>query len=166
MVFDMYIKFGLGKVKIEGLFKYVKYMGEVLIFVWLWGVSNIGDLYGGLGVSGGKVNVQDIFIIKYVDSCFNVLFNVVCMGGCIDQVWLYVINVIGEQIDFFMLELSEGILVILYFIGGSGGEDCLIENIILYFGKFKYFFQLQDDKGVKFGGVKDFIYDMQKVVVV
>lgn len=163
MAFDMHIKFGSGKVTIEGSSKHAKHKGEVPILAWSWGASNTGDLHGGTGASGGKANVQDISITKYVDSCSNALLNAVCTGGRIDTAWLYVTNATGEQTDFLTLELSEGILVTSYSTGGSGGEDRLTENITLHFGKFKYSFQPQDDKGAKLGGAKDFTYDMQKV---
>ena len=47
--------------------------------------------------------------------------------------------------------------------GGSGGDERLTENVTLHFGKFKYSFQPQDDKGKATGGTKDFTYDMQQV---
>jgi type VI secretion system secreted protein Hcp len=163
MAFDMHIKFGSGKVKIEGSSNHAKHKGEVPILSWSWGASNTGDLHGGTGASGGKAHVQDISITKYVDSCSNSLLNTVCTGGRIDQAWLYVTNATGEQTDFLTLELSEGVLVTSYSTGGSGGEDRMTENITLHFGKFKYSFQPQDEKGAKLGGAKEFSYDMQKV---
>ena len=163
MAFDMHIKFGSGKVKIEGSSKHAKHTGEVPVLAWSWGASNTGDLHGGAGASGGKAHVQDISITKYVDSCSNALLNAVCTGGRIDTAWLYVTNATGAQTDFLTIELSEGILVTSLSTGGSGGEDRLTENITLHFGKFKYSFQPQDDKGNAAGGAKDFTYDMQKV---
>ncbi len=68
MAFDMHIKFGSGKVKIEGSSKHAKHKGEVPILAWSWGASKTGDLHGGSGASGGKANVQDITVTKYVDS--------------------------------------------------------------------------------------------------
>lgn len=59
--------------------------------------------------------------------------------------------------------MSEGILLTSWSTGGSGGEDRLTENITLHFGKFKFSFQPQDDKGAADGGKKEFTYDMQKV---
>ncbi|MFC5582884.1 Hcp family type VI secretion system effector [Rhodanobacter terrae] len=163
MAFDMHIKFGSGKVKIEGSSKHKKHTGEVPILAWSWGASNSGDLHGGSGASGGKAHVQDISITKYVDSCSNALLDAVCTGGRIDTAWLYVTNATGEQTDFLTLELSEGILVTSYSTGGSGGEDRLTENVTLHFGKFKYSFQPQDDKGAAQGGAKEFSYDIQAV---
>jgi type VI secretion system secreted protein Hcp len=163
MAFDMHIKFGAGKVKIEGSSKHAKHKGEVPILAWSWGASNTGDLHGGSGASGGKAHVQDISVTKYVDSCSNALLDAVCTGGRIDQAWLYITNATGEQTDFLTLELSEGVLITSLSTGGSGGEDKLTENITLHFGKFKFMYQPQKDDGSKDGGTKDFTYDMQKV---
>jgi len=163
MAFDMHIKFGSGKVKIEGSSKHKKHTNEIPILAWSWGASNTGDLHGGSGASGGKAHVQDISVTKYVDTSSSALLNAVCTGGRIDQAWLYVTNATGEQTDFLTMELSEGILVTSYSTGGSGGEDRLTENITLHFGKFKYSFQPQDDKGAAQGGSKDFTFDIQKV---
>ena len=163
MAFDMHIKFGSGKVKIEGSSKHKKHTNEIPILAWSWGASNTGDLHGGSGASGGKAHVQDISVTKYVDTSSSALLNAVCTGGRIDQAWLYVTNATGEQTDFLTMELSEGILVTSYSTGGSGGEDRLTENITLHFGKFKYSFQPQDDKGAAQGGSKDFTFDIQAV---
>ncbi|HTV86865.1 MAG TPA: type VI secretion system tube protein Hcp [Dyella sp.] len=164
MAFDMHIKFGSGKVKIEGASNHKKHKGEVPILAWSWGTSNSGDLHTGAGsASGGKAHVQDISITKYVDGCSNALLQACCTGARVDQAWLYVTNATGEQTDFLTIELSEGILVTSTSTGGSGGEDRLTENITLHFGKFKYSFQPQDDKGGKQGGTKDFTFDIQQV---
>lgn len=164
MAFDMHIKFGSGKVKIEGASNHKKHKGEVPILAWSWGVSNSGDLHTGAGsASGGKAHVQDISITKFVDGCSNALLQAACTGARVDQAWLYVTNATGEQTDFLTIELSEGVLVTSVSTGGSGGEDRLTENITLHFGKFKYSFQPQDDKGGKQGGTKDFTFDIQQV---
>ena len=164
MAFDMHIKFGAGKVKIEGGSNHKKHKGEVPILAWSWGVSNTGDLHTGAGsASGGKAHVQDISITKYVDGCSNALLNACCTGARVENAWLYITNATGEQTDFLTIELSEGVLVTSMSTGGSGGEDKLTENITLHFGKFKYSFQPQDDKGGKDGGTKDFTFDIQKV---
>lgn len=164
MAFDMHIKFGSGKVKIEGASNHAKHKGEVPILAWSWGVSNTGDLHQGAGASsGGKANVQDISITKYVDACSNALLQACCTGARVEQAWLYVTNATGEQTDFVTIELSEGVLVTSLSTGGSGGEDRLTENVTLHFGKFKYSFQPQKDDGSKDGGTKDFTYDMTKV---
>lgn len=164
MAFDMHIKFGAGKVKIEGGSHHKKHKGEVPILAWSWGLSNGGDLHSAGGpTGGGKANVQDISITKYLDGCSHAFVNACATGGRVDEAWLYVSNATGEQTDFLTIHLSEGVLISSYSTGGSGGEDKLTENVTLHFGKFKYSFQPQDDKGAKEGGAKEFTYDIQQV---
>lgn len=164
MAFDMHLKFGTGKVEIKGASNHKKHKGEIPILAWSWGVSNSGDLHSGAGsASGGKAHVQDISITKYVDGCSNALLNACCTGARVENAWLYVTNATGEQTDFLTIELSEGVLITSTSTGGSGGEDRLTENITLHFGKFKYGFQPQDDKGGAAGGAKEFTYDIQAV---
>ncbi|MDR6934895.1 MULTISPECIES: type VI secretion system tube protein Hcp [unclassified Luteibacter] len=164
MAFDMHIKFGPGQVKIEGASNHAKHKGEVPIIAWAWGASNSGNLHTGAGyASGGKANVQDITITKFVDSCSNALLNACCTGARVENATLYVTNATGEQTDFVTIELSEGVMVTSMSTGGSGGDERLTENITLHFGKFKYAFQPQDDKGKPDGGKKEFTYDMQQV---
>ena len=164
MAFDMHIKFEGGSVQVKGASNHKKHKGEVPILAWSWGVSNTGDLHSGAGsASGGKAHVQDISITKYVDGCSNALMQACCTGARVEKATLYVTNATGEQTDFLTIELSEGVLVTSCSTGGSGGEDRLTENVTLHFGKFKYSFQPQDDKGGKDGGTKDFTFDMQQV---
>ena len=164
MAFDMHIKFEGGSVAVKGASNHKNHKGEVPILAWSWGVSNSGDLHTGAGsASGGKAHVQDISITKYVDGCSNALLQACATGARIEKATLYVTNATGEQTDFLTIELSEGVLVNSLSTGGSGGEDRLTENVTLHFGKFKYSFQPQDDKGGKSGGAKDFTYDIQQV---
>ena len=82
MAYDMHIKFGSGQVAIEGASNHAKHKGQVPILAWAWGASNSGNLHTGAGyASGGKANVQDITITKFVDSCSNALLNACCTGA-------------------------------------------------------------------------------------
>lgn len=164
MAFDMHIKFGPGQIKIEGASNHAKHKNEVPIIAWSWGASNTGNLHTGAGyAAGGKANVHDITVTKYVDSCSNALINACCTGARVDTATLYVTNATGEQTDFLTMELSEGVMITSVSTGGSGGDERLTENVTLHFGKFKYIFQPQDDEGKKSGGAKDFTFNMQEV---
>lgn len=164
MAFDMHLKFGPGDVKIEGASNHNKHKNEVPIIAWSWGASNTGNLHTGAGyAAGGKANIQDISVTKYVDACSNALLNACCTGARVENATLYVTNATGEQTDYITIELSEGVMITSVSTGGSGGEDRLTENITLHFGKFKYAFQPQNDKGKAEGGVKDFTFNMQEV---
>ncbi|KAG9607457.1 hypothetical protein KCV01_g5078, partial [Aureobasidium melanogenum] len=164
MAYDMHLKFGTGEVDIKGSSKHANHKDEVPILGWAWGVSNTGDLHHGEGhTGGGKANVQDITITKYVDASSNAILNACCTGKRIKDVTLYVSNATGEQTDFVSIEMSEGVLITAVSTGGSGMDDRLTENVTLHFGKFKYGFQPQDTAGKKNGGIKDFAFNMQEV---
>ena len=164
MAFDMHLKFGSGAVTIQGASAHSKHKNQVPIIAWSWGCSNTGNLHTGAGyASGGKANIQDITVTKYVDACSNALLQACCTGARIDTAYLYVTNATGQQTDYVTIELSEGILVTSVSTGGSGGDERLTENITLHFGKFKYSFQPQDDTGKASGGTKDFTYNIQQV---
>jgi type VI secretion system secreted protein Hcp len=164
MAFDMHLKFGTGSVTIQGASNHSKHTNQVPIIAWSWGVSNTGNLHTGAGyASGGKANIQDITVTKYIDSCSNAILNACCTGARLENAFLFVTNATGQQTDFVTIELSEGVLITSVSTGGSDGDERLTENITLHFGKFKYSFQPQDDEGKASGGTKDFTYDIQKV---
>lgn len=166
MAFDMHLKFvkGSGDVEISGSSNHAKHKGQVPILAWSWGCSNSANLQAGAGfASGGKAQVQDLSVTKYVDACSNALLQSCCTGARSEEAYLYVTNATGEQTDFLTIHLSEGVLVNSVSTGGTGGEDRLTENVTLHFGKFEYSFQPQKDNGKKDGGAKTFTYDMTKV---
>lgn len=163
MAFDMHVKFEGGKVKIKGDSKHKKHKDEIPILAWSWGLSNTVDLHHGGTGGGGKANVQDISLTKYIDDASASLIQACTTGSRCDKAYLYVTNASGEQTDFLTLELSEGVMVTSSSTGGSGGEDRLTENITLHFGKFMYSFQPQDATGAKEGGAKEFTFNIQEV---
>jgi type VI secretion system secreted protein Hcp len=76
MAFDMHLKFGSGAVTIQGASAHSKHKNQVPIIAWSWGCSNTGNLHTGAGyASGGKANIQDITVTKYVDACSNALLQ-------------------------------------------------------------------------------------------
>lgn len=160
----MHLKFEGGDVEIIGASNHKQHKDEVPIIAWSWGVTNAGNLHTGAGyAAGGKANVHDISITKYIDGVSNALLNACCTGARIETCTLYVTNATGEQTDYVTITLSEGVMITSVSTGGNGGEERLTENITLHFGKFKYEFQPQDEKGKKLGGPKDFTFNMQEV---
>ena len=161
MAFDMHIKFGGGKIKVEGSSDHAKHKGEVPLLAWSWGLANSADLHSASTGAGGKAQVQDISLTKYVDSSSHSLLQAAATGARLEEAWLYVTNATGEQTDYMTLHLSNGVMVTSVSTGGSGGEDRLTESVTLHFGKFKYGFQPQKPDGGKDGAVKEFTYDIQ-----
>lgn len=149
MVVDMFIKIG----DVKGEFKDKIYVEEIDVLVWSWGMFQFGLMYMGGGGGVGKVNVQDLLFIKYIDKFMFNLMMVCFSGKYYLQVKLIICKVGGEnQVEYLIIILKE-VLVFLVSIGGSGGEDCLIENVILNFVQVQVDYQLQKVDGVKDGGL-------------
>jgi len=163
MAFDMHLKFKGGSVTIEGGSTHGKHKNEIPVLAWSWGLSNSGDLHSSGSSSGGKAHVQDISLTKYVDKSSNALLQAAATGARLEEAWLYITNATGEQTDYVVLHLTNGVLITSVSTGGSGGEDRLTENITLHFGKFQYSFQPQKPDGKADGAAKTFTYDMQAV---
>jgi Hemolysin-coregulated protein (uncharacterized) len=164
MAYDMHLKFIGGSLDIVGSSKHYEHTNQIPILAWSWGASNSGSLHGDNITSGGKASVQDISITKYVDGTTSSLLNAVCAGARMDSAVLYVTNATGKQTDFLTLTMSKGVLIRSWSTGGSGGEDKIIENLTLHFGKFEFSFQPQTPEGNKDGGAKNYTYDMQAVL--
>lgn len=163
MAFDMHLKFEGGKVTIEGASAHKKHEGEIPVLAWSWGVANSADLHHSSTGAGGKANVQDISLTKYIDKSSHALLQACATGARLDKAILTVTNATGEQTDYLTIELSNGVMITSVSTGGSGGEDRLTENITLHFGKFEYKFQPQKPDGTEDGGALPFTYDIQAV---
>lgn len=164
MAFDMHVKFTGGSVSIQGASNHSKHENQVPILSWTWGVSNTGNLQTGAGyASGGKANIKDITIVKYVDSCSNAILQACCTGARVDTATLYMTNATGDQTDFVTLELSQGVLITSVSTGGATNDERMTESVTLHFGEFKFSFQPQDTEGKASGGTKDFAFSMPKV---
>jgi len=160
MAFDMHLKF---EPEIPGSSSHKKHAKEIPVLAWSWGVSNTADLHNSKTGGGGKAHVQDISVTKYVDSSSHALLLNCCVGKRMEKATLYVTNATGEQTDYLIIELSEGVIITSISTGGSGGEDRLTENLTLHFGKFEYKFQPQKPDGTPDGGLLPATYNMQAV---
>ena len=161
MALDMFINMG-GNIKGESRDKVQGPKGDIDILAWSWGMSQSGTTHMGGGGGAGKANFQDISFTKYIDSSSNALMTALAKGTHIEKCVLLVRKAGEGQQKYIQITMEE-VLVTSISTGGSGGEDRLTENITLHFGKFKYSFQPQDDKGAKKGGAKEFTFDIQGV---
>lgn len=161
MAVDMHLKFKGGDVTIEGASNHEKHKKEIPILAWSWGVSNSNSMHEGSGSAmGGKANVQDISVTKYVDGSSNAMMKSCCVGSRADEAWLYVTTSADDPTDYITLHLTKGVVITSISTGGSAGEERLTENVSINFGAFKFSFQEFNDKGKKEGGTKDFAFDI------
>ena len=69
----------------------------------------------------------------------------------------------GTALEYVTLTLTD-VIVTSYSISDATGSDVLQDVFSLNFGKFKYSYQPQDNKGAKKGGAIDATYDIAKNV--
>jgi type VI secretion system secreted protein Hcp len=107
---------------------------------------------GPRGGSGGKVNVQDISLTKYVDRSSPGLMKACCDCTPFKKAQLLVRKAGGNPLDYLIIDFEE-VRVSSVSTGGSGGEDKLTENVSLNFKVVKVHYQPQGKDGAKEGGV-------------
>lgn len=134
---------------IKGEAKDAVHADKIDVLAWSWGMSNSGTTHMGAGGGGGKVNVQDISISKYVDLASNDLIKKCTDGTHIDTGKLTVRKSGGEApVEYFIIDFSN-IIVSSYHTGGSkDGLDRIQENLTLNFRKFQITYTLQEENGV------------------
>ncbi|WP_308917913.1 type VI secretion system tube protein Hcp [Jannaschia sp. LMIT008] len=118
------------------------------VMEWNWGLTQSGTTHMGAGGGGGKVNVQDITLTKYVDLASNDLIKRCTSGEHIDSGELIVRKSGGNApIEYFILKM-ENIMITSYQTGGSkDGLDRIQETLTLNFRKFEITYTLQEESG-------------------
>ena len=121
---------------------------EIDVLAWNWGLSQSGTTHVGSGGGGGKVNVQDISLTKYVDLASNDLIKRCTTGEHIENGELIVRKSGGAApVEYFRIKM-ENIMITSYATGGSkDGLDRIQENLTLNFRKFEVAYTLQEASG-------------------
>lgn len=118
------------------------------ILDWQWGMSQSGTTHMGQGGGGGKVNVGDITVVKYVDLSTSDLLKRCTSGDHIESGELIVRKSGGTSPVEYMRIKFENIIVSSYTTGGSkDGLDRVQETLTLNFRKFEVIYTLQEDSG-------------------
>lgn len=121
---------------------------EIDVLAWSWGLTQSGTTHVGAGGGGGKVNVQDISLTKYVDLASNDLVKRCTTGEHIESGELVVRKSGGAApVEYFRIKM-ENIMISSYSTGGSkDGLDRIQENLTLNFRKFEIAYTLQEASG-------------------
>src|SRR5690606_4482240 len=125
-----------------------KHRDEIDVLAWNWGLTQSGTTHIGSGGGGGKVNVQDITLTKYVDLATNDLIKRATSGEHIENGELIVRKSGGASpVEYFRIKM-ENIMITSYNTGGAkGGLDRIQETLTLNFRKFEVVYTLQEDSG-------------------
>ena len=133
---------------VEGESKDSVYAGNIDIISWNWGMSQTGSFAMGGGGGVGKASFQDISITKYVDNSTPTLMQYITNGKHFESGKIVCRKAGGEKIEYMVIELSK-ILVSSLSVGGSNGDEQLIETISLNFAEFKVIYTNQNNDGTK-----------------
>lgn len=101
-----------------------------------------------MGGGGGKVNVQDITLTKYVDRATNDLIKRSSTGEHIEDGELIVRKSGGDgPVEYFRIKM-QNIMITSYNTGGAkDGLDRIQETLTLNFRKFEVTYSLQEESG-------------------
>ena len=154
MAVDMFLKLN----GIDGESADKTHAKEIDILSWSWGASQSGTMHMGTGGGAGKVNVQDLSIVKFVDSASHLLLKHCHSGAHIDEGILTVRKAGGTPLEYIVITMRE-IIVSSVSTGGSGGEDRLTENVSLNFAEFEYAYVPQKADGTG-DAAKEFKWDI------
>lgn len=131
---------------IKGESKDATYADSIEMLSWSWGASQPGTMHAGGGGGTGKASFGDISVTKYVDKSSPTLWKFLAKGMHFGSGKIVVRKAGGEQLEYFVIEMSK-ILVSSINFGGSQGEDRLVENVALNFAEFKISYTPQKDDG-------------------
>ena len=90
--------------------------------------------------------MQDLSLTKWVDSASTALITAACKGTHIAEAKLTVRKAGDTPLEYIKITLND-VIVSSVQTGGSGGEDRLVENVVLNFAKFKVEYTTQSTKG-------------------
>ncbi|AGT11488.1 Hcp family type VI secretion system effector [Paracoccus aminophilus] len=125
-----------------------KYRDAIDVLGWNWGLTQSGTTHLGKGGGGGKVNVSDIHLTKYVDLATNDLIKRCANGEHIETGELIVRKSGGTAPVEYMKIKLEQIMISSYSTGGQkDGLDRVQESLSLNFRRFEVTYSLQDENG-------------------
>lgn len=144
MSVDMFLKID----DIEGESVDDVHAGEIDILSWSWGMSQSGTTHSGRGGGAGKVNVQDLSFVHYVDKSSANLMKMCCNGKHFEEATLVVRKAGETPLEYLIITMKNGLIASVS-TGGSGGDDRITENVTLNFSEFKteYVPQMADGSG-------------------
>lgn len=145
MAVDIFLKLSNN---IKGESQDDRHRDEIDVLAWNWGLTQSGTTHIGKGGGGGKVNVQDITLTKYVDLATNDLIKRCTSGEHIENGELIVRKSGGSApVEYFRIKMSN-IMITSYATGGAkDGLDRIQETLTLNFRKFEVLYTLQEDSG-------------------
>ena len=155
---DMFLK--LDGIDGEGAAR--EHRGEIEVLSWSWGASQSGSLHRGRGGGAGKVDIQDLVILKSVDKATPKLYQACATGRHIPSGKLTLRKAGGDEaIEYLTIDFETTLITSVDF-GGSVGES-QTETITLNFAEFRMTYTEQEADGSA-GEETSFGWDIQRNV--
>ncbi len=131
--------------KIEGISGEVidkNHKGEIDVLSWSWGMTQSGSA----GEGAGKVNVQDLFITKFIDKSTPKLYQKLANGEHIPEIKLSITDKKYSGNEVYLTYTLTDVFVSSLSTGGSDGKDRPTESISLNFEELKITYQPFENK--------------------
>ncbi len=107
---------------------------EIDIISWRWGMSQSGTRHTGPGGTGGKVNVQDLTLVKHIDKATTDLMLFCCNGKAIKNAELTIRKAGETPLEYLKIKMTD-CLISAVNAGGVGTDDRLNETVTINFAK-------------------------------
>ncbi len=145
---------------VEGESADAKHKNEIDVLAWSWNLSRSVAVQAGTGRDPGKVTVNDIKIVKFVDKSTTELMQKLALGQSIPKVNLTIRRDGEKAVEYVKIEMKN-VIISKISQGSAGTDERQTETIALNFTEVKVTYTPQDDKGAP-GASKQFSYNLTK----
>jgi type VI secretion system secreted protein Hcp len=155
MAVDMFLKIE----GVDGESADDKHKGEIDVLSFSWGMSQSGSMHISGGGGTGKVNVQDMSVVKYLDKASTVLMQKCSTGKHFPKATLTCRKAGDKPVEYLIVTMEE-VLVTNVSAGGSRGDEVPTESVSLNFAKVKVKYTPQKADGSA-GASSELGYDIR-----
>jgi type VI secretion system secreted protein Hcp len=153
MASDIFAK--LGDIKGESIDD--KHKGEIELLSWSWGVSNAGEMRGGMGGGAGKANFHDLSFTHKIDKASPVLMQACATGVHLKEATITHRKAGKGQQEFLVIKMND---VIITSVMHSDSDDGRSESVSMAFAKVDLQYKPQKADGSLDAGIH-FKYDIK-----
>src|SRR3954451_13843112 len=153
MASDIFAK--LGDIKGESIDD--KHKGEIELLSWSWGVSNAGEMRGGMGGGAGKANFHDLSFTHKIDKASPVLMQACATGVHLKDATITHRKAGKGQQEFLVIKMND---VIITSVMHSDSDDGRSESVSMAFAKVDLQYKPQKADGSLDAGIH-FKYDIK-----
>lgn len=129
-----------------------KHKGEIEVLSWSWGMQAKANLGGGTAI--GKATVNDLRIVKRVDSASTALMLALRTNEPIQKAVLTLRKAGKSQLEFLKITIENGRVTALTVEGGdTTGSAEVVEKVSFSFNKIEVEYVPQGKDGLPQGGM-------------